>query len=57
MVLVILDEPQPEQPGMGATAGLNTAPVVGHVIRRTAALLGVQPEFGHDSRTLLVSTQ
>ena len=57
VVLVILDEPQPEQPGMGATAGLNTAPVVGHVIRRTAALLGVQPEFGHDSRTLLVSTQ
>jgi cell division protein FtsI (penicillin-binding protein 3) len=57
IVLVILDEPQPEQPGMGATAGLNTAPVVGHIIRRTAALLGVKPEFGHDSGALLVSRQ
>ncbi len=57
VVLVILDEPQPEQPGMGATAGLNTTPVVGHIIRRTAALLGVTPEFGHDSNALLVSAQ
>jgi cell division protein FtsI (penicillin-binding protein 3) len=57
IVLVILDEPQPEQPGMGATAGLNTAPVVSHIIRRTAGLLGVKPEFGHDSGALLVSRQ
>ncbi len=57
IVLVILDEPQPDQPGTGATAGLNTAPVAGHIIRRTAALLGVKPEFGHDSGALLVSRQ
>jgi cell division protein FtsI (penicillin-binding protein 3) len=43
LVLVILDEPQPEQPGMGATAGLNTAPLAGSIIRRIAPMLGVEP--------------
>lgn len=57
VVLVVLDEPQPEKPGMGATSGLNTAPVVGHIIRRSAALLGVKPDFGHESDALLVSSQ
>jgi cell division protein FtsI (penicillin-binding protein 3) len=57
IVLIVLDEPQPETPGAGATAGLNTAPVTGNVIRRTAGLLGVRPEFGHESKALLVSYQ
>jgi cell division protein FtsI (penicillin-binding protein 3) len=57
VVLVILDEPKPEKPGMSATSGLNTAPVVGNIIRRSAALLGVKPDFGHESGALLVSTQ
>ncbi len=57
VVLVILDEPQPESPGVGATAGLNAAPTVGRIIRRAAPLLGVKPEFGHDDRPLLVSHQ
>jgi cell division protein FtsI (penicillin-binding protein 3) len=57
IVLVILDEPQPEKPGMGATAGLNTAPVTGNIIRRTAGLLGVRPDFGHEGNALLVSSQ
>lgn len=57
VVLVILDEPKPEQPGMGATSGLNTAPVVSNVVRRSAPLLGVMPEFGHESTALLASTQ
>lgn len=56
VVLVILDEPKPEKPGMGATAGTNAAPTVGAIIRRSAPLLGVQPEFGHESAALLVST-
>ena len=55
VVLVILDEPKPEKPGMGATAGVNTAQVVGNIIRRSAPLLGVEPEFGHESAALLVS--
>lgn len=57
IVLVVLDEPKPEKPGMSATSGLNTAPVVGNIIRRSAALLGVKPDFGHESDALLVSSQ
>ncbi len=57
IVLVVLDEPKPEKPGMSATAGLNTAPMVSNIIRRSAALLGVQPDFGHESKALLVSSQ
>ena len=55
VVLVVLDEPQPEKPGIGATSGLNTAPTVGNIIRRSAAMLGVKPDFGHESDALLVS--
>src|SRR5690606_19202046 len=55
VVLVILDEPKSESPGIGATAGLNAAPTVAHIIRRAAPLLGVKPEFGHDHEALLVS--
>lgn len=57
VVLVVIDEPQPEKPGMGATAGLNTAPVVGNIIRRSAGLLGVKPEFGHESAALLAASR
>jgi len=56
VVLVIIDEPKPEKPGMGATAGSNAAPMVGAVVARAAPLLGVKPEFGHDTKALLVST-
>jgi cell division protein FtsI (penicillin-binding protein 3) len=44
LVLVILDEPKSEKPGVGATAGLNTAPVAGNIIRRIAPMLGVEPK-------------
>lgn len=57
IVLVVLDEPKSEKPGMAATSGLNAAPVVGNIIRRSAALLGVKPDFGHESDALLVSSQ
>ena len=43
VVLVVVDEPEPERPGIGATAGLNAAPTVAAVIRRSATFLGVQP--------------
>ena len=55
VVLVFLDEPKGEKPGMSATAGLNTAPLAGNIIRRTAPILGVEPDFGHESDALLVS--
>ncbi|MCV0397841.1 MAG: penicillin-binding protein 2 [Rhizobiaceae bacterium] len=55
VVLVILDEPKPEKQGIGATSGLNAAPTVGAIIRRSASMLGVKPEFGHESAALLAS--
>jgi cell division protein FtsI (penicillin-binding protein 3) len=54
VVLVVLDEPK-AYGGFGATAGANCAPTAGAIIRRTAPLLGVEPEFGHESGALLVS--
>ena len=55
VVLVVLDEPKSEKPGVGATAGLNAAPTVRAVIRRSAALLGVMPREDVEVETLLVS--
>jgi cell division protein FtsI (penicillin-binding protein 3) len=57
IVLSIIDEPKPEKPGMGATAGSNAAPIVAGIIRRSASFLGVKPEFGHESGAMLVSYQ
>jgi cell division protein FtsI (penicillin-binding protein 3) len=45
LVLVVLDEPKPEKPGMGATAGLNAAPTVAGIIRRIAPMLGIEPNL------------
>jgi cell division protein FtsI (penicillin-binding protein 3) len=55
IVLSIIDEPKPEKPGMGATAGSNAAPIVANIIRRAAPMLGVKPEFGHENEPTLVS--
>jgi cell division protein FtsI (penicillin-binding protein 3) len=43
LVLVLLDEPKPEKPGIGATAGLNAAPTVSNIVRRIAPMLGIEP--------------
>ncbi len=48
VVLSIIDEPKPEKPGMGATAGINAAPIVANIVRRSASMLGVKPEFGQE---------
>ena len=37
LVLVVLDEPKPEKPGAGATAGSTAAPTVAAIIRRVGA--------------------
>jgi len=55
IVLSIVDEPKPEKPGMGATAGLNAAPIVANIIRRSASMLGVKPEFGHEKEATVAS--
>ncbi|MGQ2909104.1 MAG: peptidoglycan D,D-transpeptidase FtsI family protein [Aliihoeflea sp.] len=57
IVLTILDEPKPEKQGVGATAGLNTAPMAGNIVRRSASLLGVKPDFSHESEALLAAYQ
>jgi len=55
VVLVVLDEPKPEKEGSAATAGLNAAPTVAAVIRRSAALLGVKPRTIDPNGVVLVS--
>ncbi|MCY6379904.1 peptidoglycan D,D-transpeptidase FtsI family protein [Hoeflea prorocentri] len=55
VVLVIIDEPKPAEGQHSATAGLNAAPTVKAIIRRSAALLGVRPAFGQGDAALLVS--
>lgn len=55
VVLVILDEPKPEEGKKSATAGLNAAPLVANIIRRSAPVLGVQPDFDKAGSALLVS--
>lgn len=55
VVLVIIDEPKPAEGQHSATAGLNAAPTVQAIIRRSAAILGVRPSFGEGGNALLVS--
>jgi cell division protein FtsI (penicillin-binding protein 3) len=45
LVLVVLDEPKSEKPGMGATAGLNAAVAAGNIIRRMAPMMGIEPKL------------
>ena len=55
VVLVVLDEPKPEAGKKYATAGWNAAPSVANIVRRIAPMLGVKPQFGKGSETILVS--
>lgn len=55
IVLSIIDEPKPEKPGMGATAGSNAAPIVANIIRRSASMLGVKPDFSLEKSVEMVS--
>ncbi|MCQ0989988.1 peptidoglycan D,D-transpeptidase FtsI family protein [Jiella marina] len=55
IVLVVVDEPKPEEGQYYATAGMNAAPTVGNIIRRAATLLKVRPDFGEEGKSLLVS--
>lgn len=55
IVLSIIDEPKGEKPGMPATAGLNAAPIVANIIRRSASMLGVKPEFSLETPVELVA--
>ena len=45
VLLVMIDEPKPERPGTGATAGWNAGEVNGRVVQRIAPMLGLAPNF------------
>ncbi|MEL6736611.1 MAG: penicillin-binding protein 2, partial [Pseudomonadota bacterium] len=45
VVLVIIDEPKPEEGKRYATAGMNAAPTVAEIVKRSAPVLGVAPDF------------
>ncbi|MEL6947472.1 MAG: penicillin-binding protein 2 [Pseudomonadota bacterium] len=55
VVLVIIDEPKPEEGKKAATAGLNAAPMVREIIERAAPVLGVAPDFRVRDTTILSS--
>ena len=48
VVLVIIDEPQPEPDEKEATAGLNAAPTTGAIIQRIAPVLGLEPKLDEE---------
>lgn len=49
LVLVVIDEPKPEKKGIGATAGLNAAPTLAAIVKRSAPILGVTPRMENDA--------
>lgn len=55
VVLSIIDEPKPEEGKLSATAGLNAAPMVAEIIRRSASFLGVTPDFVEEAAPAKVS--
>ncbi len=50
LVLIVIDEPKPEQPGKRTEAGHNAAPTAGAVIARIAPMLGIAPARTFDER-------
>ncbi|MDH4439767.1 MAG: penicillin-binding protein 2 [Rhizobium sp.] len=55
VVLTFIDEPKTDKGNGAALAGNSAAPMVADIIRRSAAILGVEPKFGEDGSALLVS--
>ncbi|RWP88025.1 MAG: penicillin-binding protein 2 [Mesorhizobium sp.] len=57
LVFTIADAPHPEKPGMTDVAAANAGVMAGNIIRRSAAMLGVKPDFSHENGATLVSYQ
>lgn len=55
VVLTFIDEPKTDKGNGAALAGTSAAPMAGEIIRRTAAVLGVEPKFGEGGTALLQS--
>jgi cell division protein FtsI (penicillin-binding protein 3) len=45
VLAILIDEPHPENPQSGKTAGWNAGEVTGRVIQRAAPMLGIAPDF------------
>ncbi|MBA8840904.1 penicillin-binding transpeptidase domain-containing protein [Ochrobactrum sp. RH2CCR150] len=45
VLLVIVDDPKAQRPGMVITAASNATPVAAEIIKRTAFILGIIPDF------------
>lgn len=54
VLLVLLDEPKPEKPGTGATAGWNAGETSGRILQRIAPMLGIAPDFDPALDTRLI---
>ena len=57
VILTIIDEPKPEDGKFSATAGLNAAPMVANIIRRSATFLGVKPDFQEEYAPILSASR
>lgn len=55
VVLVTIDDAKKVEGVPGRTAAWNAGPMTGEIIRRTAAILGVDPDFGVEGDALLAS--
>lgn len=55
VVLTFIDEPKTDKGNGAALAGTSAAPMAGEIIRRSAAVLGVEPKFGEGGTALLQS--
>ena len=54
VLLVLVDEPKAENPQSGTTAGWNAGEVAGRIIKRTASMLGIVPNFDPSLDTALL---
>lgn len=45
-MVVLVDEPQAENPQSGTTAGWNAGEMTGRIVQRVAPMLGIAPNFG-----------
>ncbi|WP_394706079.1 peptidoglycan D,D-transpeptidase FtsI family protein [uncultured Martelella sp.] len=55
VVLVTIDDPKKVEGVPGRTAAWNAGPMTGEIIRRTAPILGVDPDFGEDGNARLAA--
>ncbi|MHB1104088.1 MAG: peptidoglycan D,D-transpeptidase FtsI family protein [Devosia sp.] len=56
-MVIIVDEPKPENEQSGTTAGWNAGEVTGRIIQRVAPMLGISPDFNEMIDTNLVPVE